>query len=162
MITAYELLAAHPFMAGIPDRYLSRMALYAHRAVFHAGARVFNEGGHADRFWLIRDGQVDLDATEPGRGRIVIDTIDAGQVLGWSWLFPPYRWHFGASAVGPVLAVALDGPGIRAVCAAEPALGHDLTTRLMQVVVARMQATRARLLDPGAVAPRVEGTAYSI
>ncbi|GGM68383.1 cyclic nucleotide-binding domain-containing protein [Dactylosporangium sucinum] len=147
MITAYDLLAAHPFMAGIPGEYLARMAHYSHRAVFHAGARIFNEGATANRFWLIREGRVDLDTDVPGRGRVVVESIGAGQVLGWSWLFPPYRWHFGATAPEPVLAVTLDGPGIRRLCADEPELGYDLTTRLMQVVVARMQATRMRLLD---------------
>lgn len=147
MITAHDLLVAHPFMAGVPDRFVSRMALYSHRVTFHGGTRIFNEGGRADRFWLLRDGTVNLDAQVPGRGSVVVETIGAGQVLGWSWLSPPHRWHFGASAATPVLAIAFDAPGIRALCSAEPELGYDLTTRLIEVVVARMQATRMRMLD---------------
>lgn len=147
MITAHDLLAAHPFMAGVPDRFLDRMAYYSHRATFHAGTRIFREGGRADRFWLIRDGLVSLDTHLPGRGDVVLETIGPGQVLGWSWLFPPYRWHFGATADTSVLAIAFDGAGIRAMCAAEPELGYELTRRLIEVVVERMQATRLRMLD---------------
>jgi len=146
MITAYDMLVAHPFMAGVPDRFLSRMAHYTHRVTFHEGARIFNEGGRAERFWLLRDGMVNLDTQLPGRGEVVLETIGAGQVLGWSWLFPPYRWHFGASAASPVLAIGFDARGIRALCAAEPELGYELTKRLIEVIVERMQATRMRML----------------
>ena len=153
MITAYDLVAAHPFMAGVPDRFVSRMADYSHRVPFHAGTRIFNEGGRADRFWLIRDGMVTLDTHLPGRGDVVFETIGPGQVLGWSWLFPPYRWHFGASAAEPVLAIAFDGAAIRSLCAAEPELGYELTKRLIEVVVERMQKARMRMLDLYADAP---------
>ncbi|MEV4138841.1 cyclic nucleotide-binding domain-containing protein [Dactylosporangium sp. NPDC049742] len=147
MITAHDLLVEHPFMAGVPDRFLERMAHYSHRVTVRAGTRLFSEGGRADRFWLIRDGLVSLDTHLPGRGDVVVETIGAGQVLGWSWLFPPYRWHFGATADTPVLAICFDAAGVRAMCAEEPELGYELTRRLIGVVVERMQATRLRMLD---------------
>jgi len=147
MITAHDLLVAHPFMDGVPDRFLDRMARYSHRVSFHARTRIFSEGGRADRFWLIREGLVSLDTHVPGRGNAVVETIGPGQVLGWSWLFPPYCWHFGATADTSVLAISFDGAGIRALCAAEPELGYELTRRLIQVVVNRMQVTRMRMLD---------------
>ena len=147
MITAQDLLAAHPFLEGLtPDR-LERLSSFAHRSQFHAGARVFSEGGRADRFWLIRDGHVTLDAHVPGRGEVVIETLGPGTVLGWSWLFPPYRWHFGATAVEPTLTVELDGAGVRRLCDADPVMGYELTRRFIEVVVERLQATRIRLLD---------------
>jgi CRP-like cAMP-binding protein len=80
---------------------VSRLADHSHRVPFHADSRIFNEGGRANRFWLIRDGTVNLDVHLPGRGDVVFEQIGPGQVLGWSWLFPPYRWHFGASAAEP-------------------------------------------------------------
>ena len=147
MITAYDLLAAHPFLAGVPSRYLERLAHYSHRAPLHADVRIFSEGGRADAFYLLRDGAVNLVTHLPGRGEVVVETIGPGQVLGWSWLFPPYRWHFTAITAEPVLAIAFDGPGVRALCEAEPALGYDLTKRFIGVVVERMQATRMRMLD---------------
>ena len=75
---------------------------------YPAGRTVITEGQPADRCWLIRRGQVRLDAFVPGRGDIVVQTLGGGDLLGWSWLVPPYRWHFGAHAVEPVLAVEFD------------------------------------------------------
>jgi CRP/FNR family cyclic AMP-dependent transcriptional regulator len=147
MITAQDLLAAHPFLDGLTPDQLERLASFAHRSQFHPGVRVFSEGGRADRFWLIRDGHVTLDAHVPGRGEVVIETLGPGTVLGWSSLFPPYRWHFGATAIEPTLTVELDGAGMRRMCDMDPVLGYELTRRFIEVVVERLQATRVRLLD---------------
>lgn len=102
--TAYDLLAAHPFLAGMPPEQVAQLAPWARRRLFHAHARIFSEGGHADRCWLIREGRVVLDTQVPGRGQVVVDTLGPGSVLGWSWLYPPYRWHFGAVAAEQTLA----------------------------------------------------------
>ena len=147
METAQDLLTAQPFLEGMTDRQLERLSYYAHRSMFHAGNRVFREGGHADRCWLIQRGRVHLDTHIPGRGDVVVETLGPNAVLGWSWLFPPYRWHFGAVAAEPTFTLALDGPGLRRLCDDDPTLGYDLTTRFMRVVVERLQATRIRLLD---------------
>ena len=147
IITAQDLLAAHPFLTGITEARLARLSTWAHRSPFHAGARVFSEGAHADRFWLIRDGLVRLEAQVPGRGLVEIDALGPDTVLGWSWLFPPYRWHFGAVAVEPTLTVELNGPGVLRLCDGDPELGYDLTRRFMRVVVERLQATRVRLIE---------------
>lgn len=147
IVTTYDLLAAHPFLSGLPRDQLTRLSAWGHRSVFHAGARVFAEGGRATRFWLIREGHVRLDTHLPGRGDVVVETLGPGEVLGWSWLFAPYRWHFGATAVEDTLTVEMDGAGVRRLCDEDPALGYQLATRFMAVVVDRLQATRMRLLD---------------
>ncbi|WP_432843515.1 Crp/Fnr family transcriptional regulator [Dactylosporangium sp. CA-092794] len=148
MITALDLLIEQPFTTGIPQQFLARMAHYSHRVSFRAGTRIFSEGGRAGHFWLIRDGFVELDANLPARGSVTVDTLGPGQLLGWSWMFAPYRWHFGATAATPVLAIGFDAPGIRSLCDAEPEFGLALTRRLSEVLVERMQATRMRLLEP--------------
>jgi CRP/FNR family transcriptional regulator, cyclic AMP receptor protein len=145
--TTYELLAAHPFLDGMGTEQLERLVPWAHRQVFRAGARVFSEGGKADRFWLIREGQVALDTHVPDDGEVVVETLGPGSVLGWSWLFPPYRWHLGATAVEQTLTVALDAAGVRELCAEDTRIGHELYRRFIEVVVNRLQATRVRLLD---------------
>jgi len=145
--TTYDMLAAHPFLAGMDRPQLQRLASWGRRSSFHAGTRVFSEGGHADRFWLIREGQVALDTHIPGRGDVVIETLGPGAVLGWSWLFPPYRWHFGATTVEPTLTVEMDGKSILRLCGEDPEIGYQLNRRFVQVVVERLQATRIRLLD---------------
>jgi CRP/FNR family transcriptional regulator, cyclic AMP receptor protein len=147
LTTVHDLLAAHPFLSGLTEERLAKLSTWARRSPFHAGARVFLEGTHADRFWLIRDGRVRLAARMPGRGDVEIEILGPDAVLGWSWLFAPYRWHFGAVAVEPTLTVELDGAGVRRLCDDDPVLGYDLYQRFMRVVVERLQATRARLLD---------------
>jgi len=147
METAYDLLAAQPFLAGLTPAQLDKLSVWTRKSVFHAGARLFEEGGRADRFWIIREGHVRLDTHTPAGGEVIVETLGPGAVLGWSWLFPPYRWHFGATAMETTLALELDGPGVRALCEHNPVLGNELLIRFMAVVVERLQATRLRLLD---------------
>ncbi|UWZ49619.1 cyclic nucleotide-binding domain-containing protein [Dactylosporangium matsuzakiense] len=146
-MTTYDLLVAHPFLDGLPADQVERLSRWARRAPYRAGTRIFEEHSHAQRFWLIREGSVTLQTQVPGRGAVAVETLGPGTVLGWSWLFPPYRWHFSAVTVDPVLSVVLDGVGVRALCRDDPVLGYELTTRFVAVVVDRMQATRTRLLD---------------
>ncbi len=147
METAYDLLAAQPFLSGLTDKQLDKLSYWSKRSVFHAGARIFEEGGRADRFWLIKEGHIRVDTHIPGRGSVILETLGPGAVLGWSWLFPPYRWHFGAVALETTLAIELDGPGVRELCASDCALGYQLVSRFIEVVVDRLQSTRVRLLD---------------
>jgi CRP/FNR family cyclic AMP-dependent transcriptional regulator len=142
-----DLLAEHPFLAGLEPSWLDRLTSYAHPVFRAAGHRLFLEGRPAQRFWLLRSGRVALDIRTPGRGDVVLETVGAGTVLGWSWLFEPYRWHFGAVTVEPVRAIEFDAAGVRRLMADDPALGHALTTRFMSVVFDRLQSTRVRLLD---------------
>jgi CRP-like cAMP-binding protein len=140
-----ELLAAQPFLKGLTEHQLGRLAPLAHQSIFHAGNRVFHEGEPADRFWIITDGRVELDTEVPGYEKLVIETLEAGSVLGWSWMFPPYRWHFGATAVATTFTVTFNGALVTALCQRDPALGYDLTMRFLQVMGDRLQTTRMRL-----------------
>jgi len=145
--TTYDLLAAHPFLAGLTRPQLEKLSPWAHRSLFQAGARVFSEQGRAQRFWLIREGSVALDMYVPGRGAVVVETLGPGAMLGWSWLHPPYRWHLGATALTQTLTIEFDGEAVRRLAADDPELGYELYRRFLAVVVDRLQATRIRLLD---------------
>jgi CRP-like cAMP-binding protein len=147
MDTSFGLLEGQPFLAGLTRAQLDKLSLWSKRKVVHAGVRLFEEGGRADRFWLIRDGHVRLETHVPGQDDVLIETLGPGAVLGWSWLFPPYRWHFSASSVETTTAIEFDGPGIRESCEHNHELGYQLMSRFLLVVVDRMQATRLRLLD---------------
>ena len=147
MTTTRELISGHPFLETLAPEYLTALSTWARRSPIPAGGHLFTEGGRADRFWLIRDGHVALDTHIPGRGTVVIETLGPGAVLGWSWMFPPYAWHFGATAVEPTLTIEFSAPDVRRICAENPALGYELTHRFASVVVDRLQATRIRLLD---------------
>ncbi|MEU1198640.1 cyclic nucleotide-binding domain-containing protein [Streptomyces sp. NPDC005813] len=122
------------------------MAL-AHEVEYSGTTRLFEEGGTADRFWIIRSGDVALDVQIPGRGRAVVETIGVGGLLGWSWLCPPRQWHLGAETRNPVSAWEFDAAEVRELCVTNPAFGLVLVTLVAETIGDRLRATRTRLLD---------------
>jgi CRP-like cAMP-binding protein len=114
---------------------------------FAEGEFLFEEGHEANQFWVIRRGRVAMQLESPGQGAIVTDTMDEGEVVGWSWLVPPYRFFADGRAVTPVSATALDGACLRGKCEADPELGYQLLKRVTSVMYQRLQSTRIRLLD---------------
>jgi CRP/FNR family transcriptional regulator, cyclic AMP receptor protein len=141
-----EALATHPFLHGMSRDQLAVLAESACDVRFPARHRLFEDGGLARRFWLIRCGHVSLDLQIPGEGPVVIETIGMGELLGWSWLFPPYKWAFGAVAATEVEAFEFDAAAVREHCGADPELGYELNQRITRVLAKRLQATRIRLI----------------
>ena len=139
-------LSAHPFLRGMSVDQLGMLAKAARDVRFPARHRLFEDGGSAARFWLIQSGHVSLDLHVPGEGPVVIETICMGELLGWSWLFPPYKWAFGAVAATAVEAFEFDAPTVRRLCAADPELGYELNQRITRVLAKRLQATRIRMI----------------
>jgi CRP/FNR family cyclic AMP-dependent transcriptional regulator len=145
--TIGELVASHPFMAGLSADDLALVVGCARNTVFQPGDLLCVEGASADTFYLIRRGRVSIDVHAPGRGSIVIETVGPGDVVGWSWLVPPYRWTFDARARDPVGAIAIDGACLRSKCLEDPALGFALLSEVTHELLRRLQSTRVRLLD---------------
>ncbi|MYS79166.1 cyclic nucleotide-binding domain-containing protein [Streptomyces sp. SID5474] len=114
---------------------------------FESGARLFEEGRPARNFWIVESGSVRLDMHVPGRHAAIVETLGSGELIGWSWLFPPYRWHLGAQAVGTVRAVEFDTGAVRAECERDCDFGRALTLACAQVIAARLQSSRLRLQD---------------
>jgi CRP/FNR family transcriptional regulator, cyclic AMP receptor protein len=112
-----------------------------------AGAFLAREGAPADTFHLIRRGRVALEVHAPGGAPLVVETVEAGSIVGWSWLFPPYRWAFDVRAVEPTRTIDFDGACLRGRCEEDHELGYRLMQRFAQVMLERLQATRLRLLD---------------
>ena len=139
-------LAAHPFLHGMSADHLGLLADAVRDVSFPARYRFFEDGGNATRFWLIQAGHVSLDLHVPGEGPVVIESIGMGELLGWSWLFPPYKWAFGAVAASAVEAFEFDAPLVRECCAADSELGYELNQRVARVLAKRLQATRIRLI----------------
>ena len=139
-------LAAHPFLHGMSADQLGLLADAARDVSFPARYRLFEDGGYATRFWLIQAGHVSLDLHVPGEGPVVIESIGMGELLGLSWLFPPYKWAFGAVAATSVEAFEFDAPTVRELCAAYPELGYEFNQRVTRVLAKRLQATRIRLI----------------
>lgn len=147
MTGATSPLAAFPVFGQLSDAEREVIASTARTVRFAAGERLFSEGHPARGCWLIHDGRVALDLAVPGRGQVVLQTLGPGDILGWSWLVPPYRWHFGATSVLPTVATELDTERLRTLAMQDPRFGYTLVLTLFEEVLQRLQATRARLLD---------------
>jgi CRP/FNR family transcriptional regulator, cyclic AMP receptor protein len=147
MHTLDELLADAPVFGGLGPDALTLIAGCAQNVGFDEDTLLFREGEAADTFYVVRRGRVALELHTPERGGIVIETIGPGEVVGWSWLFAPYRWHFDARAAGPVRAIAFDGACLRGKCDDDKELGYELMKRFGQVMIDRLQHARVRLLD---------------
>ncbi|MGH4032068.1 cyclic nucleotide-binding domain-containing protein [Actinomycetota bacterium Odt1-20B] len=119
----------------------------AREVAFDAGARLFEEGGHADRFWIVRTGTVTLDLHVPGRRAAVIETLGHEDLVGWSWLFTPHVWQLGAEATSPVRLWEFDAAAVRSLCATDPEFGQAVTGWVGRVLAHRLQSARIRLLD---------------
>jgi len=142
-----EILADVPFLEGMSEERISLLAGCAANVHFDAGEVIFREGDPADVFYLVRHGTVGVELHAPARTPMTVETIEAGDVLGWSWIFPPYRSHFDARALSSVRATLFDGTCLRDKCEDDPALGYDLMKRFAQVFTERLHWTRLRLLD---------------
>jgi CRP/FNR family transcriptional regulator, cyclic AMP receptor protein len=147
MRTIDELVSESPVFEGMTEEQLQLIAGCAQNAGFAAGERLFREGEPADTFYLVRKGRVALSTHAPARGPVLIETLDPGEIVGWSWIVPPYVWHFDARAVDDVRAVAFDGACLRGKCETDHALGYELMRRFGGVMLDRLQHTRLRLLD---------------
>ena len=141
------IIAEHPFFQDMKRDYLQLLVSCASNVRFKPGQFIFREGEGADHFYLIRQGSVALEINDPSRGPIPIQTVGEGDVLGWSWIFPPYRWHFDARAHELMRAVALDGKCLRKKCDEDPVLGYEMMKRFARIMMNRLQATRLQLLD---------------
>jgi CRP/FNR family transcriptional regulator, cyclic AMP receptor protein len=147
MRTLDELIGDSPVFAGLDPRHLELIAGCGGNDHADAGEYLFREGGNADRFFLIREGAIALEVDAPGRGALVVETLHAGDVVGWSWLFAPYRWQFDGRTVEASRLVAFDGRCLRDKCEADHELGYQLMRRFAAAAIQRLQATRLQLLD---------------
>ena len=145
--TLITKLGDHPFLRGFEPAQLQVLAANAMPVEIPAGEVIFREGDNANRFYLIQAGEVSLESQDnPEHKPMVIETIGAGDVLGWSWMFPPYYWHFDARATKPTKATFFYGTRLREACEADPKLGYALATHVADLVIRRLQATRKKLL----------------
>ena len=140
-----KILREHPFLQDLARDYLQFMAECAVEKYFDAGEYILREGEAANHLYLIGQGKVALGTFIAGRGFTTIDTLDDGKVLGWSWLIPPYHWHFDALTIIPTLVVTLDGQRLRDRCEADHDFGYELLKRLALIIGQRLRATRLRL-----------------
>jgi len=147
MSEVFDLLSDHPFFRGMTVDQIKVVADTGIPVSYREGETVFTEGGHADFCLLILDGDVALELQTPGHGPQVMQTLHAGELLGWAWMFPPFRWHFDAHVHSDTKAIRFDGPQLQAAAEADPVLGYELMKRFTRILVDRMQSIRIQLLD---------------
>ena len=142
-----NILAAHPFFKGLNEEYFALIVGCASNMRVDAGKMIHREGEDADHFYLIRSGKVTLQMMTPNKGPIIIETLAEGDILGWSWLVPPYIWHFDAKAMDLTRMIALDGKCLRTKCENDHHLGYELLKRSANIMVKQLESTRLQLLD---------------
>lgn len=136
-----------PVFKGMKPEHLTPIVDCASNVKFDEGQVFFLEGDEANTFYVVRHGLVAIEMYAAARGRLVVQTVKEDDVVGWSWLFPPYRWHFDVRAVEPTRAIAFDGRCLRGKCDENPELGYALMKRFASIMMERIQATRLQILD---------------
>jgi CRP/FNR family transcriptional regulator, cyclic AMP receptor protein len=142
-----RIIAAHRFFAGLESYYVGLLVGCASNVRFEPGTYIFKEGGEANEFYLIRAGKVALEVFAPQRRPIIVRTMGEGDVLGWSWLLPPYQWRFHARAVETTRAFSLDGKCLRGKCEQNHDLGYELLKRFAHVIEEQVVAAHYQLVD---------------
>lgn len=136
-------IVKHPFLQTFPHDHLEIMFQKANRMEFSPGEIILRKGEPANRFYLIDSGKVVIEA---GNGSETIQTLSEGEVLGWSWLFPPFCWHFTARAIEPTHCTVLNGGHLLVTAEENHEFGYNLMRRVAQVAISRLQATREKML----------------
>ena len=142
-----QIIADHPFMKGLKSDYLKTIAGCGRNVIFNAGDLIFHEGDAADHFYLLRHGRVALEISAPGQNAIRVQTLGPGELVGASWLIPPYRWAWDARALELTRLVEFNAVCLREKCDADHDFGYELMKRIAPAIGKRLQAARLQLLD---------------
>lgn len=147
METLEKILAEHPFVKGLEKEHIQLILGCAKNVVIEAGKYLFKENEEANSFYIVRKGKIALEIYSPEKGAIVIQTIGEGEMIGWSWMVPPYQWKFDTRAIELTRLIELDGTCLRTKCESDPKLGYEIMKRLANVFEQRINSLRLQLLD---------------
>jgi CRP/FNR family cyclic AMP-dependent transcriptional regulator len=156
METLERIVSEHPFFAGLEEGFLKLVCGCAKNVRFEASQYLFHADEPADQFYLIRHGRVALEVAVPARGAIAFQTLREGEVVGVSWLVPPYRWAYDAKALELTRAISIDAACLRRKSEEDHHLGYELMKRFLPIVSQRLQATRLQILDVYGAPSRVD------
>jgi CRP/FNR family transcriptional regulator, cyclic AMP receptor protein len=148
IVTPLELsLSRHPFFQEFDQAHLAALSACANTAVFDAGTYLFREGEPAHAFFAIQRGRIAIASLTPHEGPVTIQTVGDGDLLGWSWMLPPFRWHFGARAIEATSVVAFNAACVREQLEIDPRLGFLVMRRFAQVMGTRLEAVSQQLTN---------------
>jgi len=142
-----KIISEHPFFKNLKQEHIDLIVGCAANVRFEPGQFIIREADEASKFYLLRHGKVSLEIYVPQKGPVTIETLSPGDVLGWSWLFPPYKWHFDVRVLEMTRAIEIDGECIRKKCEEDPSLGYELMKRFAKIMRDRLLATRLQLMD---------------
>ena len=142
-----RIVAEQPFLAGLEPEHQKLISGCVRNLRFEAGSYLFRQNGPADEFYLIREGRVALEISAPGQAPIVFSTLSEGDVVGASWVVPPYRWMFDARAITTTRALGIDAACLRGKCDADHDFGYAMMKRFLPILAQRLHATRLQILD---------------
>jgi CRP/FNR family cyclic AMP-dependent transcriptional regulator len=140
-------LRQHSFLVELEPHEIRIITPFASNVRFRSGEFVFRQGEAASTFYLIESGKVDVEFFAAAGGPVVLQTLKQGDILGWSWLRPPFRWRFDARAVEDTEAIAIDGAGLRNELDIDHDMGYVFFKRFLEVMTARLEAARLRLVE---------------
>uniref|UniRef100_A0A832MKZ8 Cyclic nucleotide-binding domain-containing protein n=1 Tax=Eiseniibacteriota bacterium TaxID=2212470 RepID=A0A832MKZ8_UNCEI len=146
-MTLEPILAEVEFFRGMKQEHLALVAGCAQNVRYDRGEFAGRVGDPADKFWVVREGRMALELHTPNRGAITIATMTEGDVVGFSWLLPPYQLRFDVHVLQPTRALMFDGACLRGKCVADPSLGLDLYQRVTRIIAERLEAMSLQLLD---------------
>ena len=139
------VLSQHPFVKGASEQFLNELEEFSHETTFEAGAIILAEGAYADKCFLIRHGGVQLESRANGNP-VLLQTLGPGDILGWSWLYPPFQWHFSARAIEHCEMIELNAASLMIRAEENPVFGYELMKRISMQLIHRLEAARDRLV----------------
>ena len=142
-----EVLQEHPFFEGISDEHLEFLVSVARPLHIESNRFLFRQGGPADCFLVLYTGDMALELHVGAKGARIIQTLNEGEVVGWSWLYPPHRWMYDGRALNSVDCLCLDGEAVRTRMAKDHNFGYEILNRFGEVIVGALNRTRLQLLD---------------
>jgi CRP/FNR family cyclic AMP-dependent transcriptional regulator len=142
-----EILGRHALFKGLGKSFIDLMTGCSQNVIFHEGDYLCREGDPADDLFLVRHGHVGMEISAPGRGSMMFQTAGPDEVIGLSWLVPPYRWKFDARAIETTRAISVNAQCLREKCEMDHDLGYEVMKRFTPVIVERLHTTRLQLLD---------------
>ncbi len=145
--TLEPILAKLPFFEGLEKRHIELLVGCASNARYMADEYLYREGEEANQFFIVRQGKVSIEMAVPGRGIVTLQTHDEGDVVGWAWLLPPYRWYFTARAVEMTRVIALDGVCLRRKCEQDADLGYEFLKRFSAKTTRALELLYMQVLD---------------
>jgi CRP-like cAMP-binding protein len=146
-------LSAQTFFAGLSPEFIAFLASRARERRIEPGQVLFRQGEHARHFYLIRDGRIAIEIPALTGPTLTVQSLGPGQILGWSWLIPPYRWSFQARVEETAVLLEFDGDAVLAHCEADTAFGYALLKRFAALMSERLEVARQRMMAQWSLPP---------